>query len=59
MKKTITILLSMLMILSLAACGNSENQTEQTSSEENSVENSTNDASLAESDIAPELYVHR
>ena len=45
MKKTITILLSFLMILSLAACGNSENQTEQSSAEEQSSESTADDAS--------------
>lgn len=38
MKKTIAILLSLVMILGLAACGNSASQTEQPSTEENSVE---------------------
>lgn len=44
MKKTITILLSLVMILGLAACGNSASQTEQPSMEENSVESSGTDA---------------
>ena len=48
MKRTITILLSLLMILSLAACGNSENQTEQSSAEESSVESTADDTSLEE-----------
>ena len=43
MKKTIAILLSALMILSLAACGNSANSTEQSAAEDNSVETGTND----------------
>lgn len=38
MKKTIAILLSVVMILGLAACGNSASRTEQSSTEENSVE---------------------
>jgi len=37
MKKTIAILLSLVMILGLAACGNSASQTEQPSTEKNSV----------------------
>lgn len=48
MKKTITILLSLLMILSLAACGNSENQTEQSSAEEQSSESTADDVSSEE-----------
>ena len=48
MKKTITILLSLLMILSLAACGNSEKQTEQSSAEENSSESTADDTSSEE-----------
>lgn len=38
MKKTIAILLSLVMILGLAACGNSASQTEQPSTDETSVE---------------------
>lgn len=38
MKKTIAILLSLVMILGLAACGNSASRTEQSSTGENSVE---------------------
>ena len=38
MKKTIAILLSLVMILGLAACGNSASQTEQPSTEDTSVE---------------------
>ena len=38
MKKAITILLSLTMILGLAACGNSASQTEQPSTEDTSVE---------------------
>lgn len=46
MKKTIAILLSLVMIFGLAACGNSASQTEQSSTEENSVEST---ASMEES----------
>ena len=42
MKKTITILLSVFMILGLAACGKSADQTEQSSTEGNAVESTTN-----------------
>lgn len=52
MKKAIAILLSLLMILSLAACGNSTNQTEQASAEEKSAGDMENDASSAETDNA-------
>ncbi len=45
MKKTIAILLSMVMILGLAACGNSASRIEQSSTEENSVESSHTDVS--------------
>ena len=38
MKKTIAILLSLVMILGLVACGNSASQTEQPSTEDTSVE---------------------
>ena len=38
MKKTIAILLSLVMIFGLAACGNSASRTERSSTEENSVE---------------------
>ncbi|MDE7431835.1 MAG: NAD(P)H-dependent oxidoreductase [Lachnospiraceae bacterium] len=49
MKKTIAILLSMFLILSLAACGNSASRAEeQSSAEENSVEHTTNDVESAE-----------
>lgn len=41
MKKTIAILLSLVMVLGLAACGNSASRTEQSSTEENSVESTT------------------
>lgn len=46
MKKTIAILLSLVMVLGLAACGNSASRTEQSSTEENSVEST---ASVEES----------
>lgn len=42
MKKTIAILLSLFMILSLAACGNSASRAEQPSTENNSMESSEN-----------------
>lgn len=42
MKKTIVILLSLFMILSLAACGNSASRAEQPSTENNSMESSEN-----------------
>ena len=46
MKKTIAILLSLVMIFGLAACGNSASRTERSSTEENSVEST---ASMEES----------
>lgn len=42
MKKAIAILLSLVMILGLAACGNSASQTKQSSKEGNSVESTAN-----------------
>ena len=48
MKKTITILLSILMTLSLAACGNSENRTEQSAEEGNSAEEGAHDDMIEE-----------
>lgn len=48
MKKTIAILLSLVMILGLAACGNSASQTEQPSTEDTSVESKA-DTESAES----------
>ena len=51
MKKTIAILLSLVMILGLAACGNSASQTEQPSTEDTSVESKA-DTSSAESRTA-------
>lgn len=41
MKKTIAILLSLLMFICLVACGNSSNQTDNPSAEKHSVENNT------------------
>lgn len=49
MKKTIAILLSLVMILGLVACGNSASQTEQPSMEENSVESTVGIEESAES----------
>lgn len=49
MKKTIAILLSLVMILGLAACGNSASQTEPPSTEENPVENTASMEEAAES----------
>lgn len=48
MKKTIAILLSLSMVLCFAACGNSASQTEKLSTEENSVESTTNDVASVE-----------
>ena len=48
MKKVITVLLSLLMILSLAACGNSASQTGQPSTEEKPVAGTVNDEEPAE-----------
>lgn len=50
MKKTITFLLSLLIVMSLAACGNSSDQTDQASAESSSAENSTDDTADAETD---------
>ena len=49
MKKTIAILLSLVMILGLVACGNSASQTEQPSTEENPVESTASMEESAES----------
>lgn len=49
MKKIIVILLSLVMILGLAACGNSASQTEQPSTEENPVESTASMEESAES----------
>ena len=48
MKKTIAILLSLVMILGLAACGNSASRTEQPSTEENSAESAASMEETAE-----------
>ena len=45
MKKAIAILLSLTMILGLAACGNSASQTEQPSTEDTSVESKADNES--------------
>lgn len=51
MKKTVAILFSLLIMMSLAACGNSSNQAEQSSAEQNFVKSSsTDDATDAEND---------
>ena len=51
MKKTVAILLSLLIMMSLAACGNSSNQAEQSSAEQNFVKSSgADDAADAEND---------
>lgn len=53
MKKTIIILLSFIMVLCLAACGNSAGQTERPSTENNSAESETgNDAESSAGDHA-------
>lgn len=49
MKKTMTILLTLFMILALVACGNSASRTAQSSSEENAAESTTNETLPAES----------
>ncbi len=48
MKKVITVLISLLMILSLAACGNSASQTEQPSTEEKPVTSTVDSKEPAE-----------
>ena len=48
MKKVITILISLLMILSLAACGNSVSQTRQPSTEEKPAAGTVNSEESAE-----------
>lgn len=51
MKKAITILLSLIMIFCLAACGNSAGEAERSSTESNSVENGAeNDAESSQSE---------
>lgn len=61
MKKTIAILLSLVMIFGLAACGNSASQTEQPSTEENSVESaaSTEEAAENSSTDAPDVQENK
>lgn len=56
MKKAIAILLSLTMILGLAACGNSASQTEQPSTEDTSVESKadTNSAESRTAEFEPE-----
>ena len=55
MKKTIVILLSLMMVVCLAACGNSADQAESPFAEENSAENAadgqTEDSAQAESNV--------
>ncbi len=47
MKKTITFLLSLFMIMSLVACGNTSSQSNQSSTESDSVESSVSDETSA------------
>lgn len=55
MKKTIALLLFLLMMISLAACGNSSNRTEQPPADQNSVESSgIDDGAGAETDETQE-----
>lgn len=53
MKKAIAILLSLTMILGLAACGNSASQTEQPSTEDTSVESKADTNSAENSTDIP------
>lgn len=55
MKKTIAILLSLLMIFGLAACGNSASRAEQSSAEENSVGSTDISESQTEETDAPDV----
>ncbi len=59
MKKTVAFLFSLFMMISLAACGNSSNQTEQPSAEQNSVESSgadgVEDAETDETQEEPDM----
>lgn len=56
MKKIIAILLSMFMLLGLAACGNSADRTEQTSTTEgNSVKSTANDETTTENSTAGDV----
>lgn len=62
MKKTIAILLSLVMILGLAACGNSASQTEQPSTEKTSVESKTDTESSetnTEDTVNPDVQEHK
>lgn len=54
-EKKIAILLSLVMILGLAACGNSASRTEQSSTEENSVENTNISESQIEETDNPDV----
>ena len=59
MKKTIAILLSLVMILGLAACGNSASQTEQPSREANSVESTDTSEGRPEETDAPDVQENK
>lgn len=59
MKKTITFLLSMFMIMSLVACGNTSGQTEQPSTESNSVESSVSEETSVLEESEPETEATR
>lgn len=54
MKKVITVLISLLMILSLAACGNSASQTGQPSTEEKPMESTADNVGSVESGTSVE-----
>ncbi len=54
MKKVITVLISLLMILSLAACGNSASQTGQPSTEEKPMESTADNVGAVESGTSVE-----
>lgn len=54
MKKVITVLISLLMILSLAACGNSASQTGQPSTEEKPMESTADSVGSVESGTSVE-----
>lgn len=57
MKKTITFLLSMFMIMCLVACGNTSGQTEQPSTKSNSVESSVSEETSVPEESEPETEV--
>lgn len=59
MKKTITFLLSMFMIMSFVACGNTSGQTEQPSTESNSVESSVSEETSVLEESEPETEATR